>query len=76
MELKTAIQTIKNNVKDSYVQEYIKAIPDVIEEDGTHGLLVQLEYILSNLSQWKGLEAKTTKDFIRKWVKTKRKSLK
>jgi hypothetical protein len=76
MDLKQAIQRIKKNSTDPYVAEYINAIPDVIEEDGTQGLLVQLEYILSNLSKWKGLEAKETKDFIRQWVKNKRKLLK
>lgn len=64
------IRIMKESVDDKYCQSYINELPECIEY-GTDGLIMQLSYILANLSQWKGPSAKEVKTFIRKWIKDK-----
>ncbi len=65
MELKEAIKVAKKECKDLAAQAYLKALPDAIEEYGTHGFNVQLLYVLTNMQYWRGENAKAAKLSIR-----------
>ena len=71
MNINEAIKIMKKEVKSDMAQYYLKAIEDCIEEDGTHGLAVQLSYVMCNLMTWKGEQAKEVKKFVKSWIKEK-----
>ena len=51
-----------------YVLTYIYGIPKAIEEYGGEGLQFQLEYVLANLTGWRGDKAKESKAIIKKYT--------
>ena len=67
--IKEAIKSLKDNCKDEYAQAYLKALPEVIEEDGKNGLVSQMRYVLANTQRWKGPEASQVKKFVNSWIK-------
>jgi hypothetical protein len=66
-----AIKIMKSNVKDPIAQGYLSVLDECIELDGTYGLAFQLNYVMCNVSSWKGKQAKEIKKVIRKWIKEK-----
>ena len=68
-ELRSAIETAIREAKDQYALAYLHAIPRAIREGGEHGLKVQLLYVLSNLSTWRGENAKKVKAVFKKYTK-------
>lgn len=74
MTINDCIILLKKNVKNKYAQAYLNEIADAIENGGTEGLCIQLNYILANSKKWTGEEATQTKKFIRDWIKKKGKS--
>ena len=66
-----AIKIMKSNVKDPIAQGYLSVLDECIELDGTYGLAFQLNYVMCNVSSWKGKQAKEVKKIIRKWIKEK-----
>jgi len=70
-----AIQIAKNECKDPYAQTYLKAIPKAIELGGAmenatakQGLKTQLLYALSNMSYWRGQNARECKKVLKKFA--------
>ncbi len=74
MNLKSAIEIMKNEVKNEYALAYIKSLDDVVDHDGMHGLLVQIRYIKENLKGWRGENARTVKVFLAEWIAAKEKN--
>jgi hypothetical protein len=74
MNINLAIKIMKKEVTDRNAIAYINALEESINEYGTKGLIVQLNYILFNLSSWKGENAREVKKFINSWVKEKSKN--
>ena len=76
MTLDEAIKTAKRECKDPYAQTYLRAIPQAIEEGAElstaqDGLRVQLLYVLSNMSGWRGPVAREVKSVMKKYCKIK-----
>jgi hypothetical protein len=71
MDLNTAISIMKVEIKNKYAQAYLTDISGAIENGGTYGLKIQLEYVLSNASNWRGSQATEVKSYIRQWIKDK-----
>jgi hypothetical protein len=71
-----AIKIMKANVKDPIAQGYLSVLDECIEIDGTYGLAFQLNYVMCNVSSWKGKQAQVVKKVIRKWIKEKLKNVK
>lgn len=74
MNLKSAIEIMKVEVKNEYALAYIKSLDDVVDHDGMHGLLVQIRYIKDNLKGWRGENAKAVKAFLKEWIIEKEKN--
>lgn len=72
MDLREAIIVAKKEVKDHAGKAYLNAIPDAIEEFGSHGFNVQLLYASCNLSTWKGETAREAKKVIKAYLKEKK----
>jgi hypothetical protein len=71
MNLNQAIHIMKTSVTDKYAQAYLAVLDEAIDEDGSEGLAKQLSYVISNLSNWKGKEAKEVKAFVKNWIERK-----
>lgn len=74
MNLKSAIEIMKSEVKNEYALAYINSLDDVVDHDGMHGLLVQIRYIKENLKGWRGENARTVKAFLTEWIAAKEKN--
>ena len=64
-----AIETAKKGCKDIYAQLYLGAITEAGVIYGEEGVKVQLLYILGNLQQWRGEEARQTKKVFKDCIK-------
>jgi hypothetical protein len=74
--LDEAISAAKRDAPSPYAQTYLRAIPEAIELGGqiataTEGLRVQLLYVLSNLSTWRGPTARAAKAAMKAYCKIK-----
>lgn len=66
---------MKEKIPNEYAQEYLKNIHEAIDQGGTKGLCIQLNYILENAKGWRGEEAKEIKKFVKEWVEFKLKEV-
>lgn len=71
MNINRAIAIMKRELKDEYALSYLDSIEKSIDEDGIHGMAIQLKYVLVNAKKWTGKEATAVKKFVRAWVKEK-----
>lgn len=69
LSLNEAIEIAKRECKNEYAQAYLNAIDLAVDEFGSEGLRVQLLYCLSNMSSWKGENARLVKAVFKKWSK-------
>lgn len=63
---------MKTEVKNEIAIGYLNALEECIDDYGTRGLAVQLNYVLCNVHSWKGPQAREVKAFIKKWIMEKR----
>lgn len=49
----------------SAAKAYAEALPDAIQEYGHQGLVIQINYILANLHNYKGDEARADKEILK-----------
>lgn len=68
MTVDEAIKAAKKEVTDPYAQNYLRAIPDSIEEYGKEGFKIQLSYALNNMRRWRGDAAKEAKKVLKKYA--------
>jgi hypothetical protein len=64
-----ALNLAKKEAKDAAAQAYLKALPQAADEYGKEGVLVQLLYVMNNLSTWRGENAKAAKATIKAFLK-------
>lgn len=76
MNLKEAIDLMKKEVKNKFAKAYLLSLDEVIEQDGMHGLLVQIKYIMENIKAWRGGSAKEVKSFLANWIEEKESQIK
>lgn len=50
-----------------YAQTYAHGMTRSLDEFGVHGVKVQTLYLLNNLQQWKGEDARNSKKILNKW---------
>jgi aconitase A len=62
---------MKKEVKNEYAKIYIFSLDQVVDQDGMHGLVVQMKYIKENLRGWRGETAREVKEFLTNWIKEK-----
>jgi len=72
MDLKEAITIAKKEVTNPQAKAYLNAIPEAIEEYGSHGFNVQLLYVLANLQTWRGDNARNAKIAMKAYLKSKK----
>lgn len=57
---------------DPYAQSYAHAMTQALDEygesDGLRSIKVQVMYMLNNMGQWKGEEAREAKKILKKWM--------
>lgn len=63
------VNSIKRKITNSYAQSYIDALPESFQLYGADGVRTQLQYILSNTSGWRGIEAQQAKLKIKGFIK-------
>jgi hypothetical protein len=71
MNINDAIKIMKFSVKNEIAKAYLETLEYSIDDHGTHGLVNQLNYIMCNVSSWKGSQAKEVKTFVKDWIKEK-----
>jgi len=72
MNINGAIRIMKAEVKDEIAIAYLNSLEECIDDYGTRGMVVQLNYVLCNLSSWRGPQAREVKAFVKTWIMEKR----
>jgi len=65
--LKKAIKAAQESGNPA-ARTYANAMTRAADEHGSHGLAMQIAYLLSNLKSWKGDEARAVKKILTKWA--------
>lgn len=69
MTVDDAILAVRDECPNDCARTYARAAMAAATMYGTHGLRVQVQYILANTSHWRGERAREVKAALRAWLK-------